>query len=247
MIRHDVEPRLAQQRGRLCDAGLVATSRLEFGIPYIDIDRIAIEEGAEAIVLGSHGASWMAEVLVGNVADAVIRHSTLPVFIVKVDRLRALATEKCRPHCAGMFDRLLVATDFSSRAEAAIAAAEKAVRRFHSEVVLVHVQETGRLLPHLKHRMEEFDRIDSERLAALSTRFREAGARDVRTDIRLDHPVLGIVAAIEAHQATLLIIGAHGRGHITELLLGSTAHGMAHRSPVPVLLVRQAAQGGAHV
>ncbi len=246
MIRHDVEPRLARQQGRLCSAGLQATTRLEFGIPYLDIDRIAVEEGAEAIVLGSHGASWMTEVLVGTVADGVIRHSALPVLLVKVDRLRELAIERCRPHCASMFDRLLVATDFSARAGAALAAAEQAARRFHCEVVLVHVQEVGRLLPHLKHRLEEFDRIDSERLTALASKLREAGARDVRIDIRLDHPVRGIVAAAQENHATLLVVGAHGRGHVAEALLGSTAHGLAHRSPIPVLLMWQREGGGSH-
>lgn len=37
--------------------------------------------------------------------------------------------------------------------------------------------------------------------------------------------------------ADLIVLGSHGHGTVGEVLLGSTAHRVAQRSPVPVLLV----------
>ena len=62
-----------------------------FGVPYLDLNRIATDVNADAIVIGSHGASWLREVLLGSVADAILRHSTRPVLVLKVDREEALA------------------------------------------------------------------------------------------------------------------------------------------------------------
>jgi len=58
-LRSDHAPKLERQAQRVRDAGIMASWRLEFGVPYLDIERIAREEGAEAVVLGSHGASWI--------------------------------------------------------------------------------------------------------------------------------------------------------------------------------------------
>jgi hypothetical protein len=47
-LRSDHAPKLERQAQRVRDAGVSASWRLEFGVPYLDIERIAREEGAEA-------------------------------------------------------------------------------------------------------------------------------------------------------------------------------------------------------
>ncbi len=46
-IRREHEPRLAAQASRIENAGVRAQWRLEFGVPYVDLDRIAEQEETE--------------------------------------------------------------------------------------------------------------------------------------------------------------------------------------------------------
>jgi nucleotide-binding universal stress UspA family protein len=41
-----------------------------------------------------------------------------------------------------------------------------------------------------------------------------------------------------ARDADLLVVGSHGRGALTEMLLGSVGHGCVHHAPCPVVVVR---------
>jgi nucleotide-binding universal stress UspA family protein len=56
--------------------------RVEIGDPPEVIDRIAREEKACCIVMGTHGRTGLARALIGSVADRVIRRSPCPVTLV---------------------------------------------------------------------------------------------------------------------------------------------------------------------
>jgi nucleotide-binding universal stress UspA family protein len=57
--------------------------RLERGDPAAEILRVAEERNCDLIVLGSHGRSGLARLLMGNVADKVVRKAHCPVLVVK--------------------------------------------------------------------------------------------------------------------------------------------------------------------
>ena len=236
-LRSDHAPKLERQAQRVRDAGIMASWRLEFGVPYLDIERIAREEGAEAVVLGSHGASWIKEVWLGSIADAILRHVALPVMVIRVDRILTLPRDQCSEFCDSLFGKVLVATDFSPASEGAMTFARRLAAHSPGQVRLVHVQELSRIFPHLASRHDEFNREDARRLEALSTELREAGAREVTTEILTDHAVRGILAAIESWNPRLVVVGRHGRGKGGHRFIGSTSHDVARGSPAPVLVV----------
>ncbi|MGA5822295.1 universal stress protein [Kitasatospora sp. NPDC094028] len=80
--------------------------------------------------------------------------------------------------------------------------------------------------------------------AAEEVRGRHPGL-DVRTDVVLDAPVDGLVAA--AADSELLVLGSRGLGGFAGLLLGSVGMAVAGRSAAPVVVVREepASGGGA--
>ncbi len=236
-LRSDHAPKLERQAQRMRDAGASASWRLEFGVPYLDIERIAREEGAEVVVLGSHGASWIKEVWLGSIADAILRHVTLPVMVIKVNRILTLPEGQCGAFCDSLFGKVLVATDFSPASGGAIAFARRLAAHGPEGIRLVHVQEFSRIFPHLASRLDEFNREDARRLEALATELREAGAREVTTEILTDHPVRGILALIELWQPRLVVLGRHGRGKGGRQLIGSTSHDVARESSAPVLVL----------
>ena len=67
------------------DPQLTFEHRLVMGDPSTEIVRIAEEERAELIVLGTHGRTGLSRILMGSVAEAVVRHAPCPVLIYRQD------------------------------------------------------------------------------------------------------------------------------------------------------------------
>ena len=67
----------------LSDAGLKAAGRVELGDPRSILVEAARREKAALLVVGSHGRSGMAKLLLGSVASHVIGHAPCSVLVVK--------------------------------------------------------------------------------------------------------------------------------------------------------------------
>lgn len=65
---------------------LALEGHLMQGVPDREIVRMAGELGAELIVMGTHGRTGLAHVLLGSVAERVVRTSNVPVLSVPPDR-----------------------------------------------------------------------------------------------------------------------------------------------------------------
>jgi nucleotide-binding universal stress UspA family protein len=66
--------------------------RLEEGFAATEIVRLAKELQADLIVLGTHGRSGLGRLLLGSVAEQVLRHAECPVLTVKSPQALAEAT-----------------------------------------------------------------------------------------------------------------------------------------------------------
>jgi nucleotide-binding universal stress UspA family protein len=53
-----------------------------------------------------------------------------------------------------------------------------------------------------------------------------------------------LVRVARERDAAAIVVGAHGHGGLTEVLLGSTSRGVVHRAACPAVVVRQAADEG---
>lgn len=58
--------------------------RVEAGEPSDTILQIAKDGGADLIVMGTHGRTGLSRLLIGSVAEAVLRRSTCPVLTIRV-------------------------------------------------------------------------------------------------------------------------------------------------------------------
>ena len=70
-------------KSKLKAAGFAVRLRVEKGVPRLKILEVEKQEDVAAIVLGSHGRSNVAEMLLGSVSEHVIRHCKKPVIVVK--------------------------------------------------------------------------------------------------------------------------------------------------------------------
>jgi nucleotide-binding universal stress UspA family protein len=60
-----------------------ATVAVQIGAPYVEIVRYAAEQGVDLIVLGTHGRGPLGHVLLGSVAEKVVRKAPCPVLTVR--------------------------------------------------------------------------------------------------------------------------------------------------------------------
>jgi nucleotide-binding universal stress UspA family protein len=59
------------------------TSRVLVGIPFVEIIRYARDQSIDLIVIGTHGHSALAAMLLGTVAEKVVRKAPCPVLTVR--------------------------------------------------------------------------------------------------------------------------------------------------------------------
>ena len=79
---------LADLVARLAKDGLAATSAVRVGVPVDEILRFADAEKADLIVIGTHGRTGLAHLLLGSVAERVVRGAKVPVLTVRAPEHR---------------------------------------------------------------------------------------------------------------------------------------------------------------
>jgi hypothetical protein len=62
-------------------------------------------------------------------------------------------------------------------------------------------------------------------------------------DAVIGTPAWAIIEYAEAHDIDLIVMGTHGRGGMSHLLMGSVAERVVRTAPCPVLTVRSAPKG----
>ena len=68
---------------RPADAAVPCEHRLTMGDPAGEVVRLATDEGAEMIVMGTHGRTGLTRLLMGSVAEAIVRRAPCPVLVYR--------------------------------------------------------------------------------------------------------------------------------------------------------------------
>lgn len=228
-------PALEAQQRALEGMGYQVRVEVPLGEPHYEINRIATDSAASLIVVGSHGAGVGRALLLGSVSNEVLHTATVPVLVVRIQLVEDERGKRCAAICQDLPSRLLVPTDFSDTAERAFSFVEHIVKEARSSVTLLHVQDRGRIEPHLVHRLDEFNATDRARLERMSTRLQALGAKGVDIDIVYGFPAPTIVDRARDH--SLIVMGSQGRGFIRGEFLGSVTQKVLRRAPIAVLVV----------
>ena len=84
-LLHSLDAALAEAKGQLARIapGVAIDSVLLQGTPFAEIVRHARENGFDLIVLGTHGRTGLSHVVLGSVAEKVVRKAHCPVLTVR--------------------------------------------------------------------------------------------------------------------------------------------------------------------
>jgi nucleotide-binding universal stress UspA family protein len=138
-----------------------------------------------------------------------------------------------------MYDKVLVAVDHSEVSERVLAAARDLALLSKGEVWVVHLRE--------REVIAQLGRVpsesESEAEAAVTSALESLNAVGVRAhgevrDTLFGHAAREIIEEARERGADVIVMGSRGRGDLTGLVLGSTAHKVIHLADRPVLVVR---------
>jgi nucleotide-binding universal stress UspA family protein len=134
---------------------------------------------------------------------------------------------------------LVVGYDGTPGARGAFAEALELASRLGEGVHVVFSFES----PRLGGELHDLDAAIRERgEAVVSEALATAAARDVvvSSDVRMQDPAEGLIAAADEVDASMIVVGSYGERPLKSALVGSTPTRLLHLSARPVLIVRVA-------
>ena len=214
---------------RWLEGGVVSPDALEaaqlgvaYGLPGIEICRVAEQVHADLLVVGRKRHSPMARLLLGDTADAVARRSRIPCLFV--------------PPGAGAPGTILVALDGSDRGMSVLDQACDFARYADATLTPVTVERSLADEP-----LELVSSVPGTRSVLLESRVHQALAREgfdqTSLTVTYGDVVERILVNIQETGADVLVVGYHRGGAPGVLEAGSIARRLAHAAPCAVLTI----------
>lgn len=228
------KPVFEKHKQLLEDQGFKVTAKMVLGLPHIEISRMASAHDCSMIVIGSKGRTMAADLLLGSVANAVIQSVTRPVLVLHLQLKEEAGMIICEKVTCDPLEHILFSTDFSDVAERAFGYLEQIVRSGGRQVTLLHIQNS---LICEEGKLDEFNRIDRERLERMEHRLKDCGNAKVNIELLYGLPKRKIVERLEQGDYSLIVMGTQGRGFFGKLLMGSVANYVARNVLIPILFV----------
>lgn len=191
----------------------------------------ATEHDIDLIVLGTHGRRGVRRLLLGSVAEEVVRRSSCPVLTVGRGDGSPGALEG---------RSLLVPVDFSDAQASLLGHAREIALSYGLSLTLLHVVE--RQIPPDVYGLQ----LDLPSTKTLAERAREALAapadalRDEGVDVTIEVGTGNVADTIvdAAEEAGVLAIATHGRTGLERMFMGSVAETVVRQAQCPVFTVK---------
>lgn len=208
------------------------------GRPYSVLADVVTHTNTDLLVLGvhGHGTLWGEASPAGTVARKCVRRVPCEVLL-------------CRGDQPSDFRNIVLCTDFSDTSERALVEAIQIAKREKSRLEIIHSTMTPERILH---------GMADAQLAALATpdafraRVKESMDRFLEPylselgELDFDYTVVearrsptnSLIHLIEERKPDLVVLGTHGRGPLTSLLLGTTAEKILSHAPCSILTVK---------
>jgi nucleotide-binding universal stress UspA family protein len=216
---------------------VVETEIVGRAVPEVVLDYVN-DEDIDLIVMGTHGRRGLRRMMMGSVAEEVVRLAPCPVFTVGGHE----AGEQ-----AWAIRRIVAPVDFSDHATLAARHAAALAEAYDATLDLVHVidaatvptggpQILGPARVSFDEAQERAQQKVDQHAADLRAEFPAVGKIDA--EVRFGRPASDIVDFAEERGADLVVVGSHGRTGMKRLLMGSVAEQVIRSAPCPVFTVK---------
>jgi nucleotide-binding universal stress UspA family protein len=257
-VLHEVETRSDERpapgdgvdafRERLKSDGTAAPEALD-AVPVQEVTRrdvapapallnYADEEGIDLIAMGTHGRRGPSRILLGSVAEEVVRRAQQPVLTVRGEQ------EEGRTPTPGQTGRLLVPIDFSTYSRETLRCAHEWAALYDATIHVLHVVEED-LHPafYVGGVQSIYDAepdLDEKVKAKLQEFVAEVlGTTDrVEAHVRTGSAPSGITTFVEENDVDLVSLSTHGRTGLERFFLGSVAEKVVRHVSCPVLTTK---------
>lgn len=210
----------------------IAQEQREDESPPNAIVSYADDRDIDVIVAGTHGRRGLQRLLIGSVAEEVLRTASCPVLTVRGDEERA---------AGGSVRNILVPVDFSEASMEALRHAKELALTYGAQITLLHAVEevvypsAYGIEPTNMPGPQVIDRVE-QNLAELART--ELGYEHVVVEANVGYAPSTILDYANGHDIDLVVIATHGRTGLERMLLGSVAERVVRRSPAPVFVVK---------
>lgn len=186
------------------------------------IHQVAREEGADLIVMGTHGASGVGDLekfMLGSNAYRTVNGSQIPVLTVR------------HPDKAKKIERIILPLDITKQTTQKVDFAIEIAKRFKARIYVVSVTEF------LDDFNPQINKIPLE-LEQVEAKLNEAGVENVIGEMRYRDVAKGILEFAAETQGDLILIMTRQETLFGELIVGSHARKIINQSELPVLSIQ---------
>lgn len=219
-----IEARMLNMQKRIAEVGISADFIFKEGLPSQEIVDYAREHPGKMIIMGSKGHGFQKRNLIGSTTLRVIQQSENPVLMIRIKNLGK--GDKGEPRCGlesgQISSHAMLLTDFSKHSGEVFKYAEEALVAHMDGLSLMHVQDQVVMKHHDKATIDKFNRIDTARLNECTTSLRSKTTAPVFCVLTEGAVVPEIIREAKQSQASLIIMGTHGKGYFSDMVLGST-------------------------
>ncbi|MEZ4792474.1 MAG: universal stress protein [Gelidibacter sp.] len=183
---------------------------------FAELSEVAKEHDVDLIVMGSKGTSGLNEFFVGSNTERVVRHSDIPVLVIK-NKPTNLS-----------FDRVVFASDFSEEAVKPYIKASKFLGQMGSNLQLLYVNVPGESFKTSTEMEEKLNQF----LLKANGNLNKLNDVHYVADTSVEKGILNFARKINAD---LTVIPTHGRTGLAHFFEGSISEDLANHSNRPVM------------
>jgi nucleotide-binding universal stress UspA family protein len=234
--REEAHQYLAQIAAAQAERGLKLRVLVAEGDVAASVADTARHEGADLIVMSSHGYSGLTRWLLGSVAEKVLHDAPCPVLVVR---------------SAQPMQHVLVALDGSKLAERSVAQAFRVAHKLGARVTLLRVvpqpneaalQEMGRYDPDLAERLPRTATQEAQAYLEAVAHEHTRPGMDVNAVVQSGPPATTLLKFAEQNQVDLIAMATHGRTGLRRWIYGSVTEKVLHAAHVSLLVTRPASE-----
>jgi nucleotide-binding universal stress UspA family protein len=231
---------LRQQLGGFVPAEAVKNVPVECVVAEGDVttEVLAEAQAADMVVLGTHGRSGFEHLMLGSVAEKVVRKAHCPVMTIPP------AASDDTTAVPSLFHHIVAGIDFSEASLHALKYALSLAEEADAHLTVVRVVEIPRELAEWATKSEEGKAYVDRWQSLASTRLHDVVPTDahvychIEERVETGQPYRELLRVAAEQSAGLIVIGARGHGLLDRMFFGSTAQHVVRHAVCPVLTLR---------